>query len=453
MKLYNTLSRQLEDLGPTRPIKLYTCGPTVYDYAHIGNLRNLIFNDSLKRALTAAGYQVNHVMNVTDVGHLTSDADEGGDKLEAGAKREGKTVWDVADFYLQEFHANAAALNIIPPDKEARATNFIDQQIALVGSLFDNGFAYKTKQAIYFDVTKLSNYGKLSGQKLADKVTGARETVVTDAHKHHPQDFALWFFTVGHFADHTMRWDSPWGEGFPGWHLECSAIAQTLLGNPLDVHTGGVDHIGTHHTNEIAQTEAATGKPLAKTWSHNEFLLADGQKMSKSLGNYYTLKDLTARGYHPLSFRLLMLQSHYRSQVNFTFESLEAAQHFLLSLYSWAELTHQPAWPLLAVNALEPVEEALGNDLGTPEALARLTRLMTERPSSQQLHQLDQLFGLNLSQLTDISKEQKELIAMREDNRKNHDFAGADKLRTELEKQGIVVEDTPLGPRWRRAAL
>jgi len=453
MKLFNTLSHQLEDLGSVRSLKLYTCGPTVYDFAHIGNLRNVIFNDTLKRALLAAGYEVNHVMNITDVGHLSSNADEGDDKLESGAQREGKSVWEVADFYLQEFHAGVSALNVLPPDKEARATDYIDQQIALVGTLIEKGFAYKTHQAIYFDVTKLSDYGKLSGQKLADKVTGARDDVVTDPHKHHPQDFALWFFTVGHFKDHTMHWDSPWGDGFPGWHLECSAIAQTLLGNPLDIHTGGVDHIGTHHTNEIAQTEAATGKPLANIWVHNEFLTSEGAKMSKSLGNYNTLKDVVERGYHPLSFRLLMLQSHYRSQTNFTWEALEAAQHFLLSLYNWAELGHQTHVPILPDEVIDQVLAAVTDDLATPKALAELSKLQSERPSAVLLDILDRIFGLDLSKRADITAEQKQFIADRETARNDKDFAESDRLRVELEQQGIQLEDTPGGTIWRRATI
>ena len=453
MKLYNTATRSLNDLGPIRQIKLYTCGPTVYDFAHIGNLRNVIFNDTLKRALLSAGYEVNHVMNVTDVGHLSDDADAGDDKLEKGALREGKTVWEVADFYLQEFHANISALNVLAPTKEARATDYIDQQIALVQTLVDKDFAYKTKQAIYFDVTKLSDYGKLSGQNLADKVTGARDDVVTDPHKLHPQDFAVWFFTTGHFEGHTMHWPSPWGEGFPGWHLECSAIAQTLLGNPLDIHTGGIDHIGTHHTNEIAQTEAATGKPLAKIWMHNEFLMADGHKMAKSAGNYYRLQDLAERGYHPLAFRLLMLQSHYRSQINFTFEALEAAQHFLLSLYNWAETSHQPILPALASEVIGPVKEAVYNDLGTPEAIASLAKLSQLRPSSELLAELDNLLGLELASRHDITSEQKQLIADREQARAAKDFAESDRIRVELEGQGIMLDDAPAGTIWRRATI
>ncbi|HSX16031.1 MAG TPA: cysteine--tRNA ligase, partial [Candidatus Saccharimonadales bacterium] len=258
MNLYNTLSRKVEALKPIKDgeVSLYTCGPTVYNYYHIGNLRNAVFNDTLRRTLVASGLDVKHVMNITDVGHLVSDADEGEDKLEKGAAREGKTVWEVAEHYTDAFKADMAAMNVLPPsvnpgreknstDPYARATDFIPEQIEMVQKLLDGGFAYQTKQAIYFDVTKLPSYGELSGQKLADKEVAARSDVVTDPEKHHPYDFAVWFFAVGHFADHTMRWDSPWGEGFPGWHLECSAIIHATLGDPIDIHTGGVDHIGT----------------------------------------------------------------------------------------------------------------------------------------------------------------------------------------------------------------
>ncbi|HSX15101.1 MAG TPA: cysteine--tRNA ligase [Candidatus Saccharimonadales bacterium] len=453
LKLFDTYSQKLVEVGPQRQIKLYTCGPTVYDYAHIGNLRNLIFNDTLKRTLLAEGYEVNHVMNITDVGHLTSDADEGDDKLETSAKREGKSVWAVADFFIQEFHANASALNILAPTKEARATDYIEQQIALVQTLIDKDYAYQTKQAIYFDVTKFAGYGKLNRQSLDDKLTAARSQVVSDKAKHHPQDFALWFFTTGHFADHTMHWPSPWGEGFPGWHLECSAIIQTLLGNPIDIHTGGVDHIGTHHPNEIAQTEAATGQALTKIWMHNQFLQAEGHKMSKSAGNFYRLRDLVDRGYHPLAFRLLMLQSHYRNQVNFTWEALADAQHFLLKLYNWAELVYQPSFAPLADEVVGQIKSDLVDDLATPTALAKLAELKHERPSHGMLETLDELLGLDLAKRSDISAPQKALIADRETARLNNDFTNSDRLRTELQKAGLSLDDTEFGPRWRRSTI
>jgi cysteinyl-tRNA synthetase len=479
MRLYNTLHRQVQDFKPQQPktATLYTCGPTVYNYYHIGNLRNAVFNDTLRRALTATGYEVKHTMNITDVGHLVSDADEGEDKLEKGAAREGKTVWEVAEHYTDAFKQDMAALNVQAPnsykspkyhDTYARATEFIDEQIKMVEALLEKGYAYQTEQAIYFDVTKLASYGELSGQKLADKEVAARDEVVTDKEKHHPYDFAVWFFTVGRYKDHTMHWPSPWGQGFPGWHLECSAIIHGTLGDPIDIHTGGVDHIGTHHPNEMAQTEAAFGHPLANYWIHNEFILVDNTKMSKSKNNSYTLKDITDKGFHPLALRLLYLQAHYRSELNFTWESLEAAQNTLLNLYGWADLKHQAN--LAAVRLpddeidkfLESVTTALADDLGTTEALAILFRYVSKLAPGMTLDAedfdrltagLDELLALNLSGRPDITAPQKVLIAERETARDARDWAASDKLRSQLAKQGLEVSDTPNGPRWRRSSF
>jgi cysteinyl-tRNA synthetase len=476
MRLYNTLHRQIEEFKPQQPntATLYTCGPTVYNYYHIGNLRNAVFNDTLRRALTATGYDVKHTMNITDVGHLVSDADEGEDKLEKGAAREGKTVWEVAEHYTDAFKQDMASLNVQAPnsykspkynDTYARATEFIDEQIKMVEALVEKGYAYQTEQAIYFDVTKLKSYGELSGQKLADKEVAARDEVVTDKDKHHPYDFAVWFFTVGRYKDHTMHWTSPWGEGFPGWHLECSAIIHGTLGDPIDIHTGGVDHIGTHHPNEMAQTEAAFGHQLAHYWLHNEFILVDGTKMAKSKGNSYTLKDITDKNFHPLALRLLYLQSHYRSELNFTWESLEAAQNTLLNLYAWADLKHQDNLAAVRLpddeidKLLESVTQALADDLGTTEALAIVFRYVSKLAPGMTLDAddfdrltggLDALLGLDLSDRPDINNEQKAVIAEREAAREAKDWAAADKLRTKLARQGIDVGDTPNGPRWRR---
>jgi len=477
MRLHNTLTRKIEDFRPQKDgeVTLYTCGPTVYNYYQIGNLRNAIFNDTLRRTLAASGYQVRHVMNITDVGHLVSDADEGEDKLEKGAKREGKTVWEVADHYTTAFKHDMTALNVLTPnayhsakygDTYARATEFIDAQIEMVQALLDKGFAYQTKQAIYFDVTKLPDYGALSGQKLSDKEVAVRSEVVTDADKHHPFDFAVWFFAVGNFADHSMQWPSPWGHGFPGWHLECSAIIHVTLGDPIDIHTGGVDHIGTHHPNEIAQTEAAFGHPLANYWVHNEFLLVDGMKMSKSKNNSYLLRDITERGYHPLALRLLYLQAHYRSEINFTWESLEAAQNTLLNLYAWADLRHQttpqPEFDQRVINnTIAEVTASLESDLDTPKALAalfHLAELTSAKPADPEslgyaLEDLDKQFGLSLSNRPDISADQKALIADREAARKTKDWVQADSLRDVLRDQHLEIDDTPAGPRWRRTNI
>ncbi|MBI2285402.1 cysteine--tRNA ligase [Candidatus Saccharibacteria bacterium] len=465
MRLYNTLARKVEEFKPLGDgvVTLYTCGPTVYDHQTIGNLRTYVLYDTLKRALETVGFSVKHVMNITDVGHLTSDADEGEDKLEKGAKSSGKTVWEVAESYTNEFKRNLRQLDI-PEPQLAKATDYIDQQIEIVQILLDKGFAYQTEQAIYFDIAKLASYGKLTGQKLSDKEVGAREEVVTDSNKRHPQDFALWFFTVGRFAGHEMEWASPWGEGFPGWHLECSAIVHATLGDPIDIHSGAVDLIGTHHTNEIAQTEAAFNNGLANYWVHGEHLLVDGKRMAKSLGNYYTLKDVIDKGYDPLSLRLLYLQAHYRSQLNFTWQALSGAQAFLKNLQDWADLKFQPSLghkkaAASAYNpALKRIISELHNDLNTPQALSELSKLavLSEREGVDSeklqtlLEEVDELLGLNLSNRQDVDQQIKDLIAKREKAREAKGWPAADKLRKQLAERGIEINDTPHGPIWSR---
>jgi cysteinyl-tRNA synthetase len=464
MKLYNTLTRQIEPLKPLKPghITLYTCGPTVYHYYHIGNLRNAVFNDTLKRVLLSAGFKVDHIMNVTDVGHLSSDGDEGNDKLQSRAAEEGKSVWEVAEFYYDAFKKDMKRLNIIPPVEYVRATDRIEQQINMVKVLLDKGYAYQATQAIYFDVSKLSDYGKLTGQRLDQKDVGARDDVVTDPEKRNPQDFALWFFTVGHFKDHQMRWPTPWGEGFPGWHLECSAIIESEFGPTIDIHTGGVDHIGTHHTNEIAQSEAAhDGAPLANHWTHIEFLLVDGAKMSKSLRNTYTLADLAERGFDPLALRLLYLQSHYRTQQNFTWKALEAAGNLLQRLRGWSDLQHQEhphINPADLSTYRDRIQAALEDDLNTPEALKVFLEAVSAT-ENQGAHTagvrdlakyIDEVFGLMLADRPNITSEQTAIIAEREGARKARDFAAADHARDLLIQQGIEINDTSNGPIWRR---
>lgn len=464
MKVYNTLSRSVEEFKPLKEgqVSLYTCGPTVYDFAHIGNLRSFIFDDNLRRTLEAGGYEVKHIMNITDVGHLASDADEGEDKLERGAKRENKSVWEVAEKYITSFENDMAALNVLPPnayhgehEPYARATDFIDEQLEIVKVLLDKEIAYITEQAIYFDTSKLTDYGKLTGQKLSDKETAARPEVIIDPAKRHPQDFALWFFKVGRFANHSMSWPSQWGDGFPGWHLECSAIIHNTLGEPIDIHTGGVDHIGTHHTNEIAQTEAAFGVELAKYWMHNEHLLANGEKMSKSKNNYFTLKNIVDKGYDPLALRLLFLQSHYRSQTNFTWESLNAAQTFLKNLQAWADTSLQPHIPIMDSRAsnelLNNVKDAMTADLNSAKALAYINDFVDKAaPPADLLRSIDAILGLGLAGRPDISNGQKELIKQREDARQAQDWAKADEIRNDLLKQGIELSDTQNGQIWRR---
>lgn len=479
MKLHNTLTRTVEDFQPHegQTVTLYTCGPTVYDYGHIGNLRNAVFNDTLRRALEVCGYKVKHVMNITDVGHLVSDADDGEDKLEKGAKREGKTVWEVAEHYTAAYKADMQSLNVLPPngyksdkhqDNYARATEFIDQQIAMVQALLDKGFAYQTEQAIYFDVAKLPDYGKLTGQKLDDKEVGVRDEVVTDSHKRSPHDFAVWFFAVGHFKDHAMQWPSPWGDGFPGWHLECSAIIHATLGDPIDIHTGGIDLIGTHHTNEIAQTEAAFGHPLAHTWVHNEFVLVDGAKMAKSKGNFFTLKDITDKDFDSLAFRMLALQSHYRSELHFSWDNLQAAQNRLKGLQELADLKHQAVDDVSAfdedffVKYQDVMTAAIADDLKTPEVLRELSELQDKVVNNGGLNNsdvdsfnaflefMDQMLGLNLSQRPDLDGNQKHIFSERQTARREQDWATADKLRDQLKEQGIGVRDTARGQTWYR---
>lgn len=473
MKLYNTLSRKIEEFKPARgnTVSLYSCGPTVYDYPHIGNWRSFVFVDSLRRALEFNHYDVKHVMNITDVGHLTSDADEGRDKLEAGAEREGKSVWDIAKHYTDVFKKGAEALNLLLPNAYsgpigpyARATDFIEEQVNIIKLLLEKDYAYQTEEAIYFDVSKQPNYGELSGQKLEEKEIGVREDVVADVNKRHPQDFALWFFTIGRFAGHEMRWLSPWGDGFPGWHLECSAIAHATLGETLDIHTGGVDHIGTHHPNEMAQTEAAFGRPLANFWLHNEFVLVDNQKMAKSLGNFITLDNIIKQGYDPLALRLLFLQAHYRSQMNFTWESLSSAQAFLKNLQAWADLKFQPnlGHKNQAANVYKPTLDKIAGevkkDLNTPQALSELSKLATlseqEGVDTTKLEALlkdaDKLLGLKLSNRQDIDPGIKQLIAAREKARSTKDWARADELRKQISNLGIEINDTAHGPVWSR---
>ena len=455
IKLFNTLTRKIEEFTPLKhgEVKLYTCGPTVYDHQTIGNLRTYVLYDTLKRVLEYADYKVDHVMNITDVGHLTSDADEGEDKLEKGAKKAGKTVWEVAEAYVEEFRENLRQLNISEPAL-GRATEFVPQQISMVEILLDNGYAYQTSQAIYFDVSKPKEYGRLTGQKLSDKEVGARPGIVVDREKRHPQDFALWFFLVGRFENHEMNWPSPWGKGFPGWHLECSAIIHSTLGDPIDIHSGAVDLIGTHHTNEMAQSEAAFDNQLANYWVHGEHLLVDGQRMGKSLGNFYILEDVIRKGFDPLSLRLLFLQAHYRSQLNFTWESLAASQSFLRRLRAWADLSHQPKirQPVRS-DLMNKVEDSLAGDINTAQALATISQQVDiSAPSATLLGQLDQVFGLGLSHKPDITASQKQIISDREAARQQNNWPKADELRNQLAASGIEIEDSANGPIWHRAA-
>ncbi|MBI3638529.1 cysteine--tRNA ligase, partial [Candidatus Wolfebacteria bacterium] len=437
-------------------------GPTVYDFAHIGNLRTYLWEDILRRTLEYNGYKVKHVMNITDVGHLTSDEDEGEDKLEKGAKKEKKSVWDIAKFYTKAFLKDVAKLNIKRANILTPATGTIKEQITIIQKLIKNGLAYETPAAIYFNVSKFKNYTKLSKQKLSHKISGARDEVITDSQKKNPYDFALWFKLAGRFKNHTMRWQSPWGAGFPGWHIECSAISTKHLGQPFDIHTGGVDHISVHHTNEIAQSEGAYKKPLSRFWLHGEHLLVDNAKMSKSLGNFYTLKAIEKRGFDPFVFRYLILTSHYRSKLNFMWKSIEGAQNALNNLISNFQFLisneiskTKPRNKKILLKYENKFLTAINDDLNTPRAIAVVWEVMKDKNLNQKskkqlLLKFDKVLGLGLNRIktrkiAEIPLKIKELVQKREKSRANKQFIQADLLRKKIESLGYIVEDTATG--------
>ncbi|HKX73578.1 MAG TPA: cysteine--tRNA ligase [Candidatus Saccharimonadales bacterium] len=456
MQLHNTLTRSMQQFEPLAPGKvgLYTCGPTVYDYQHIGNYATYIRWDTLVRTLRESGYDVNWVMNITDVGHLTSDADDGEDKLEKGAKREGKTAWEVAAFYTKDFLESLTALNVLQPTHLPKATDHIAQQITLIQELETKGHTYTIDDGVYYDTTTFADYGKLAQLDLDALKAGAR--VELNPQKRNPTDFALWKFTpTGEKRD--MEWDSPWGKGFPGWHIECSAMSMQYLGETLDIHTGGIDHLPVHHVNEIAQSEGATGKQFSRFWLHSNHIMVDGNKISKSLQNGITLADLAAKGFSPLDVRLLFLQSHYRTSANFSLEGLEAAKQRRISLQAFADLRLQST-PATSdyVAEKKAILQKLQDDLNTPEALASLSSAEhagekeLTAPAQEFVAFLDRAFGLKLSESVDITDEQKELIAKRSDARERKDFAAADAVRDTLLASNIALRDTEYGTFWSR---
>jgi cysteinyl-tRNA synthetase len=468
LKLYNTMSRTLEPLKlqNDKSVSLYTCGLTVYSQPHIGNWVAYVYWDILVRALKANGLSVNRVQNITDVGHLTSDEDAGEDKMLSSALKEGITAWDVAEKYIKIADEEAYnQLGLLRPDHMPRATEYIPQQIAFVEELEKKGFTYAIADGVYFDTSKLSDYGKLARLDIDGLQFGVR---VADTGKKTPTDFALWKFSPeGQKRD--MEWESPWGLGFPGWHLECSVMARELLGDTIDIHTGGIDHIPVHHTNEIAQSEAFTGKTFANMWIHANHIKVDGTKMSKSLGNIYTLKDISDKGFDIDAFKLMILSKHYRTEGNFTWEILEAAQNRLNELRAWADLRYQTTTNVMPDELDELFKDtragmldAINDDLNTPLALAALNKLVSYmsniaipgvegKYTDGTLGFIDDLLGLNLSNRPDITDEQKTLIKQREEARANKDFEGSDRLRAELENHGLLVRDTPNnGPVWSR---
>lgn len=480
LQFHNQLTKTVDPFVPLQPgaVSLYTCGPTVYNYLTVGNWTAYVYWDTLVRVLQESGYKVARVMNITDVGHLVSDADDGEDKLEKGAKREGLTAWDVARRYTDDFLAGMQSLNLIAPTFMPKATEYIEEQLELIRVLKDKGYTYQISDGIYFDTAKFPTYGAFAGLDLEAQKAGAR--VEYNPEKRNPSDFALWKFTP-EAQTRDMEWETPADltdngsipAGFPGWHLECSAMAMSLLGTTIDIHTGGIDHIPVHHTNEIAQSEAASGQPFAHYWLHNNHLKVNGTKISKSLGNGYTIQELEDKGYSALDLRMFILQSHYRTEGNFTFENLDAARNRRLHWRNAAALRHQSHDTLMPDQEVEAdsksislyaagtaVLEALSDDLNTPAAMtlveAAFDEVYTQTLASLHDHafltfleRLDAFFGLKLLETTpDITDEQKRLIIERTRTREAKDFQRSDELRDILEKEGIAVRDTPSGPVW-----
>lgn len=471
LKLHNSLTRRKEEFVPLDPplVRMYTCGPTVYNYAHIGNLRSYVFADVLRRALERSGFDVKQVMNVTDVGHLTSDEDAGEDKLDREARRSGRDIWEIARFYEDAFFEDIEALNIQSPVVRCRATEHVDDMVALVARLVGNGHAYETAQAVYFDVATFPKYTELSRQSLEDKVVAARAEVQEDPDKRHAADFALWFKAVGRFENHAMRWDSPWGVGFPGWHIECSAMSMKYLGETLDIHTGGEDHIWVHHPNEIAQSEGATGRQFVRFWMHGAFLVVgdltesgDERRMGKSEGNFVRLQTLIDRGYDPLAYRYLCLTAHYRSKLRFTWESIDAAASGYGSLIGFVGRARQiggDEQPWMSAYR-ERFDAAVADDLNMPQAMAAVSELVREADRRGEygvlnlLYDFDRVLGLRLREASDsagsVDADVEALIGERQDARARRDWARADEIREQLVSRGIALEDTPSGTLWRR---
>ena len=454
--LFNTLTRKKESFAPLDPklVRLYTCGPTVYHYMHIGNLRSFLFEDILKRTLFWNGYKVKHVMNITDVGHLTSDGDEGEDKMLKGAKREGKTVWEVANFYTKAFQQDYLNLNLIKPDIWCKATDHIKEQIEMIKTLEKKGFTYIQDGNVYFKTAKLKDYGKLAKLDLKAK-TKAR--VEKDQNKKNPHDFVLWF-TKSKFQEQEMKWDSPWGTGYPGWHIECSAMATKYLGEQFDIHCGGIDHIPVHHTNEIAQSEAALGtKPWAKYWLHNEFLVTpNGEKMAKSGNNFLTLQVLKDKEFDPLDYRYFCLGTSYRNPLMFSVEALEGARISRKKLFDRVrelqKSKHATGNKALQIGYRAKFTNQINDDLNTPQALATVWEMLKDEKLEDHdkyllILEFDKILGFNLGTIKEdkipatVTKLAKERLLARH----NKDWKKSDELRDKIKELGWIVGDTKEG--------
>ena len=508
LRLYNTMGREMQDFVPITPgfVGFYGCGPTVYNYAHIGNLRAYIFLDTLDRTLTFLGYKIKHVMNITDVGHLTGDGDDGEDKMKKSAEERHQSVLEVAKFYTDAFMSDIDALNIRHPDVICKATDHIPEMIELIKKIEANGHTYMAGGNLYYDISTYPDYAKLANLNMDDLKAGAgrRKVVVVDENKRNPGDFVLWF-TKSKFEDQAMTWDSPWGRGYPGWHIECSAMSMKYLGKHFDIHTGGIDHVPVHHTNEIAQSEGSFDSeerakgPWVNYWLHNEFLVIEGgNKMSKSSGNFLRLQTLIDAGYNPLDYRLFLLGSHYRKQVYFSYDAMDGAKNSRSALLQRIAKLAQNAggkdelekarvdsgtvasdFASLSERGrkyMEDFKSAMEADLATPKALSLLQKSIKDssldpKEALSIVGKMDYVLGLNLLEsavnvLKSMSEEKSAvlsshegdpeaaeidaLVAARTEAKKNRDFASADKIRDELTSRGIVVTDTPSGPVWER---
>jgi len=477
LKIFNTLSRTKEEFKPINPseVTMYNCGLTVYFYAHIGNLRAYTMGDSMRRSLEFLGYKVKQVQNFTDVGHMTlteeqklkvglqevNDTDNGEDRMEKAAKKEGKTVWEVAQFYIDSAMKDYTEMNFEEPFSRPRATEYIKEQIDMIKVLLDKGYAYITPSAIYFDTSKSDGYGELTGQNLNEKLVGFREDVEKDDNKRNPSDFRLWQLDQG---DHAMKWESPWGEGFPGWHIECSAMSKALLGETIDIHTGGMDNMPVHHVNEIAQSEAVNEKKFVNYWYHNEFLTVDGKKMSKSLGNAYTLTDLKEKGFDAMDLRYLYFLVNFRMKQNFTFEALTSARSARLKLkefvrgeYKDVKIDKENIYYKEFVSSLE-------DSFNMPEALATVWKLIGDEKVDKDMKvslikEFDKALGLRLFEEDRKSEENidpdtkaklEKLISKRNDAKKNKDYTLSDSIRDEVKSMGYDLIDSKEGTSFKK---
>ena len=463
------MGRTIQEFKPINEseVGLYGCGPTVYNFAHIGNLKTYVFEDLLRRTLEYLGYNVKHVMNITDVGHLTDDADEGEDKIEKSAREKGQTVWEVAEYYTKAFFNDTEKLNILNPHISCKATDHIKEMIDLIRTLEEKGFTYEAGGNIYFSIDKFPDYGKLALLDRQKLNAGAR--IEVDSNKKNPHDFVLWF-TKSKFENHAMLWDSPWGKGYPGWHVECSAMSMKYLGEQFDIHCGGIDHVSIHHTNEIAQTEAATGKKWVNYWLHGEFLVMNKAKMAKSAGNFLTLGVLEEKGYDPLDYRYFCLGGHYRSQLQFSWESLDSAKTARNNLVEKIKtlMENSTKIPLDSVSEaaekyLEDFRTSISEDLNLPKVLAVVWTLLKDSALSDSekitlLLDFDRVLGLDLERKAESNDNNKneidqkvfDLIKEREEARKAKDFAKSDEIRDLLKEMGIAIKDTADGTKWKK---